>query len=378
MSRRPGSGRPPARGPFAAAARASGLVARVGTLLVTSLASTAGAQSVQGTPGPTPARAPWADPSPHRARLIRVAPDVQLEVLDWGGPASGASAGGGARPPLVFLAGSGNSAHVFDGFAPRFTSRVRVLGISRRGVGASSRPASGYNTATLARDVVAVLDTLGIPKATFAAHSFGGSELHALGADHAGRVAGLVYLDAAYDYHALVNSPEDRSGALQTPEPPLARYWDDTVGSWTLLAERMSGPAYPEAEVRTLFVFDGAGRWVRRATADSLRAWYDRGVERVDLRRVRVPVLAVYAVPGSAETMFPYWAALDRAGRARGARSYAGVTALLGRLRARFRADVPGARVVVIPGARHYVFLTHPGETEHAMLEFLLPPRAAR
>lgn len=360
----------------AAAARASELVASVIALLVTLLASTSGAQPVPGTTGPSSAGAPWADPTPHRVRLVRVAPDVQLEVLDWGGPAGGASAGGGSGPPLVFLAGSGNSAHVFDGFAPRFASRVRVLGVSRRGVGASSRPASGYNTATLARDVVAVLDTLGVPRATFAAHSFGGSELHALGADHPGRVAGLVYLDAAYDYHALVNSPEDRSGVLATPEPPLARYWDDTIGSWTLLAERMSGPAYPEAEVRTLFVFDGAGRWVRRATADSLRLWYDRGIERVDLRRVRVPALAIYAVPGSAETMLPYWATLDRAGRAQGKRSYAGVTALLGRLRAQFRADVPGARVVVIPGARHYVFLTHPGETEHAMLDFLLPPRA--
>jgi pimeloyl-ACP methyl ester carboxylesterase len=33
-------------------------------------------------------------------------------------------------------------------------------------------------------------------------------------------------------------------------------------------------------------------------------------------------------------------------------------------------AGSPNARVVTIPGARHYVFLTDPGEVTHAMLEF--------
>src|SRR5579872_1419972 len=48
----------------------------------------------------------WTDPSPHRIRHIVVAPGVQLEVLDWGGNG----------PPLVSLAGLGNTAHVYDDF----------------------------------------------------------------------------------------------------------------------------------------------------------------------------------------------------------------------------------------------------------------------
>jgi pimeloyl-ACP methyl ester carboxylesterase len=44
-------------------------------------------------------------------------------VLDWGG----------TGPPLVFLAGLGNTAHVFDHFAHQFTDRFRVLGVTRRG-----------------------------------------------------------------------------------------------------------------------------------------------------------------------------------------------------------------------------------------------------
>ena len=98
----------------------------------------------------------WHDSSPHKTLQVWVSPTVQLEVLDWGG--SGSS--------LVFLAGFGNSAHVFDNFAPSFVRNFRVLGITRRGFGASSKPASGYDTASLARDIVTVLDILDIPRAS--------------------------------------------------------------------------------------------------------------------------------------------------------------------------------------------------------------------
>src|ERR1700719_1204926 len=67
----------------------------------------------------------WRDPSRHRVRFVRVEPDVRLEVLDWGG----------AGRPLVLLAGSGNTAHVFDDFAPRLTGFCHAYGITRRGYG---------------------------------------------------------------------------------------------------------------------------------------------------------------------------------------------------------------------------------------------------
>jgi len=51
------------------------------------------------------------DKAPHRAQMITVADDVQLEVLDFGGKGR----------PIVLLAGLGNTAHVFDDFAPKLT-----------------------------------------------------------------------------------------------------------------------------------------------------------------------------------------------------------------------------------------------------------------
>ena len=305
----------------------------------------------------------WVDPSPHQVRQVQVARAVQLEVLDWGGDGA----------PLVFLAGGGEAAHVYDNFAPRFASRFHVLAITRRGVGTSSRPAAGYDTTTLVRDIVTVLDSLGVSKASFVGHSFAGSELNALGAYYPERVDRLIYLDAAFDFRALFDSPEWKGGLLQSPQPPEPLYDDNSIFSWVLWAERVSGPGFPEAEVRALYEFAPTGEFVRSLSIDSVVDRLSRGTEHVDLRHIRAPVLALYAVPGSAEAMFPYWESLDPAARARAKKSFEAVSRLHAGFRAQFRDQVARSRVVTIPGARHYIFLTDPGEATHAMLEFLRP-----
>jgi hypothetical protein len=78
----------------------------------------------------------------------------QLEVLDWGGRGRA----------LVLLAGSGNTAHVCDEFAPRLTDCCHVYGITRRGLGASSRPSSGYDDQRLADDLFRAVEAAKIDK----------------------------------------------------------------------------------------------------------------------------------------------------------------------------------------------------------------------
>src|SRR6266513_6441325 len=100
----------------------------------------------------------WQDPSKHQVRFVTVQEGVRLEVLDWGG--SGRA--------VVLLAGSGSTAHVFDDFAPRLTGCCHVYGITRRGYGASSQPASGYDDQRLADDVLQVLNSLKIDRPVLA------------------------------------------------------------------------------------------------------------------------------------------------------------------------------------------------------------------
>lgn len=68
------------------------------------------------------------DLSPHAAQVVTVIKDVLLEVLD----------SGGTGRPVILLAGGGDTAHVFDEFAPKLTANYRVYGITPRGFGAPS------------------------------------------------------------------------------------------------------------------------------------------------------------------------------------------------------------------------------------------------
>lgn len=136
------------------------------------------------------AKTAWVvDPSPHKIRLVPVEKGVKLEVLDWGGNG----------PPLIFLAGLGNTAHVFDDFAPKFTGRHHVYAITRRGFGASSVPppvGDNYDSDRLGDDILAVMDALKIERPLIAGHSVSGEELTSIGTRHPEKVAGLIYLDA--------------------------------------------------------------------------------------------------------------------------------------------------------------------------------------
>lgn len=134
------------------------------------------------------------DTTSHAVRFVTVQPDVQVEVLDFGGPPTG-----GAKT-IVLLTGLGDTAHTFDGFAPQLTKTYRVFAVTRRGFGASSVPATGYGADRLGDDVLAVIDALKLTRPVLAGHSLGGEELSSIGSRYPDRVSGLIYLDAGYSY----------------------------------------------------------------------------------------------------------------------------------------------------------------------------------
>ncbi len=144
-------------------------------------------------PQEQPALARAADTSPHTVQFVNVEKDVRLEVLDWGG----------IGRPLIFLAGSGFDAHVFDAFAPNFTSSHHLYAITRRGFGASSAPApagGNYSADQLGNDILAVIANLKLSQPVLVGHSLAGEEMSSIGSRHPEKIAGLIYLDAGYSY----------------------------------------------------------------------------------------------------------------------------------------------------------------------------------
>jgi pimeloyl-ACP methyl ester carboxylesterase len=152
--------------------------------------------------GQSPGQTVWRDSSPHNVQFIAVDEKVRLEVLDWGGGNPGKAPG----KSVVLLAGLGNTAHVFDDFAPKLTAAYHVYGITRRGYGASHEYGSsgaseaGYSADRLGDDVLAVIDALKLDRPVLVGNSLAGEELSSVGSRHPEKVAGLIYLDAAYSY----------------------------------------------------------------------------------------------------------------------------------------------------------------------------------
>jgi pimeloyl-ACP methyl ester carboxylesterase len=136
---------------------------------------------------------------------------IRLHYIDWGGDG----------PPVLFLTGLGDSAGMFAGLATRFTDRFQVLGLTRRGQGQSDRPDSGYDPRTLADDIRAFMDVVGMERTTLIGFSAAGSEMTRFAALYPSRIDRLVYLDAAEDYksgYELATNPRTRY-PLPLPDP---------------------------------------------------------------------------------------------------------------------------------------------------------------
>jgi len=247
----------------------------------------------------TSAQKEWRDPSSHIVRLVEVDTDVRLEVLDWGG--SGRA--------LLLLAGGGDTAHVFDDLAPTLAKRYRVVGVTRRGHPGSSAPLSGYDVARLAEDILRVMDTVGLKTPVVVGHSYAGEEMHALAARHSSRVAGLVYVDAAFDRGDDADSEAFNAVARTLPAAPGPKA--DDLASFTALRAYLDkyGGAGPEAHVRARWVAnpDGSvgGRYtpdkpVIQAMTQGMRAAFKKPYAPA---RISVPAVALYAVPKSADDL---------------------------------------------------------------------------
>jgi non-heme chloroperoxidase len=291
---------------------------------------------------------------------LNVQDEVKLEVLDWGG----------SGRPMILLHGGNSTAHEFDTFAPKLIGSYHVYGITRRGCGASSAPPptdANYTADRLGDDVLAVIGQLGIDPPVLLGHSLGGQELSSIGSRHPDKVAGLIYLDAAYQYAYYdrskgfldieVNEVRRKLEQLEPGKRPrnpkplidelLQTDLPDLERTLRQIDERFKN-APPQSPASTQ----------ARPPMPPILAAMMRGSQRYTY--IRDPVLAIYALePVSGQADSPDRAAAEARNQMKRDQAAA------------FQVGVPSARVVRLDNASHDVFLSNEAEILREMDNFI-------
>ena len=269
----------------------------------------------------------------------------------------------------MLLAGAGNTAHVFDDFAPKLTSRYHVYGITRRGFGASAYSGSEYDADRLGDDVLAVIDSLRLRKPVLVGHSLAGEELSSVASRYPNRLAGLVYLDAAYAYafdngKGTAMSEMQNASVPRVPPPSVEEHANfSAYGKWMT---RTVGFPLPESELRQTRATDADGRItnVRFPPGASAIA---KGMKKY--ATIPVPALVIFAVPHSQGAWIN--ASSDPALKDAAKKFAEFEIPLIERQAKAIEAAVLTARVVRIANAHHLIFISNEADVLREMDTFL-------
>ena len=217
---------------------------------------------------------------------------------------------GGPQEDLVMVHGlATNMAFWYFHYAAVFARRFRVTVYDLRGHGRSEMPASGYSPDNLARDLQGLLDHLGIVRAHFLVHSFGGVIALSLARVAPERFASLALADThisaargaagqAWDQAAGMQLLLDAAGiALDTRDPYFGYRLLTEVARMQLDQEpvppgleKLVGPLVASGGGRT------AAQWLRlmRTTSAEHELMGEDGLTLDALRPIAFPILAMY------------------------------------------------------------------------------------
>lgn len=153
---------------------------------------------------------------------------------------------GGGEAPFLLVHGLSSNCRTWEGVAARLHELGHpVAAVDLRGHGQSPKPDGGYDLATMAEDLVGVLDDVGFERAVVAGQSTGGNIAIELGVRHPTRVSGVAGVDG---------------GSIELSRQ--FREWDECESA--LAPPRLAGTPAPTVE-----------GWVRRGHPD----WADWAVE---------------------------------------------------------------------------------------------------
>lgn len=225
----------------------------------------------------------------------------------------------GAGPPLLLLHGLGSSLRDWFAQAKHFSGAYRVIRIDMRGHGRSKKPDGGYSIPQMASDAAALLDHLDLEAAHVVGLSLGGMVTLQMALDHPERVRTATAVNCDVDY---------RLDSLLDWAIYLTRYLVVRLLGPRVMARLLAPILLPDPEhedLRKTFIrrYSENDREVLLACINAIAGWSIQ--ER--LSEIKRPVLIVASENDYSEVA----------------------------VKKKYAAKIPGARLVVIPGAHHAV-----------------------
>jgi pimeloyl-ACP methyl ester carboxylesterase len=238
------------------------------------------------------------------------------------------------RPLVVFTHGACVDHHSFDPQVPIVGERYRVLNWDVRGHGLSQPMAEPFSLPLAVEDLLAIVDTLGVEKATFVGHSNGTYIAQELAFRHPERVQALVIADGTcitWKHTALDHWILRASGDL------MALFPYETLKK-AGLSQISANKSVQEYTYRA---------YSQISKQDFITIWkgLTRGLHYEPGYRITQPLLLTHGADdatGDIRKIAPLWA-----------------------------AQTPNCQYEVIPDARHFVPLDQPELFTRLIMEFL-------
>jgi pimeloyl-ACP methyl ester carboxylesterase len=282
---------------------------------------------------------------------------LKLHFVDWGGKG----------PVVILLAGLGDSARIFDDFAPLLSRTHHVIALTRRGFGLSQAPADGnYTNAALVGDILGLMDALSIERASFVGHSIAGGELAALGERHPDRVERLVFIDAAYDrtraFDIMQNLPP------LPPPSPADRLDLAAFTAWREAALGVHRPAVSH-DLREVTRMTPQGLTSKTPMTVSASVLEGDIAAPPHWAAIRAPQFAFYTSKDVLDQVPPAATAAQR--QAFLDYSLKVIRPWMLRAQADFLEHAPCGTAIEVPHSTHYLYLVRPEWTAEKILNFL-------
>jgi pimeloyl-ACP methyl ester carboxylesterase len=170
------------------------------------LASLGFAAGVSGRPGPEPRLSP-------RFSDVTLATGVRLRYAEQGDPRG---------PAVVLLHGYSDSWFSWSRVLPLIPSRYHVIALDQRGHGDSDKPEDGYAMRDFAGDVLALMDTLRLERATIVGHSMGSFVAQRIAVTAPDRVERLVLVGSAPAFRRM-SGVDEFAAAVYALEDPVSQ-----------------------------------------------------------------------------------------------------------------------------------------------------------